>query len=133
MIISPSSDCESNVLEAFLQEILQQEYYMDEQTPGLIDTMKYIKSMNQEVLHSHIFSMLFQYKIKNAVDAYIRLNDKLDLMEFIDVLLETLNDAKKENFVDHYSITYNNDTNNQESIIVFYYKDDLEYSINIQP
>ena len=133
MIISSSSDCVSNVLEAFLQEILQQEYYADEQTPGLIDTMKYIKSMNQEVLHSHIFSMLFQYKIKNAVDAYIRLNDKLDLMEFIDILLETLNDAKKENFVDYYSITYNNDTNNRESITVFYYKGELEYSITIQP
>ena len=133
MIISSSSDCVSNVLEAFLQEILQQEYYADEQTPGLIDTMKYIKSMNQEVLHSHIFSMLFQYKIKNAVDAYIRLNDKLDLMEFIDVLLETLNDAKKENFVDDYSITYNNDSNNRESITVFYYKGELEYSITIQP
>lgn len=132
MIISSSSDCVSNVLEAFLQEILQQEYYADEQTPGLIDTMKYIKSMNQEVLHSHIFSMLFQYKIKNGVDAYIRLNDKLDLM-VIDVLLETLNDAKKENFVDYYSITYNNDTNNREFITVFYYKGELEYSITIQP
>jgi hypothetical protein len=131
MPINLTNECESSILESFLRDVLQEEYYADEQKPDLFQTMDYIKSMNQEVLYSHIFSMLFQYQIKNAVDFYVRLYDKLKLTDLISELVEMLNEAKEAKYIDQYSIIYNYNVKNAKSITLIYHKDHLEYSMTI--
>lgn len=131
MSINLKNECESSIIESFLRNVLQEEYYADEQTPDLFQTMDYIKSINQEVLYSYIFSMLFQYEIKTTINTYMRLNDKLKLVDLMNELVEMLNEAKEAKYIDQYSITYNYDLKNSETITILYHKDDLEYSMTI--
>lgn len=120
-------DCVTNIIENFLLNILQEAYYDNEFKPGLIETMEYVDELDEKNLKFYVFGMLFRYRIVNALNLYIIFNNEISIKEFINALVEVLEQARNKKYVDKYLINLNS-----FDITISYNKDDSEDIIVIK-
>lgn len=130
MIDIKDGDCATNIIENFLLNILQEAYYDNEFKPGLIGTMEYVDELDEKKLKFYVFGMLFRYRIVNALNLYIILNNEISIKRIMDAFVEVLEQARNKKYVDKYSIDLNSfDT---FDITISYNKDDSEDIIVIK-
>ena len=120
-------DCVTNIIENFLLNILQEAYYDNEFKPDLIGTMEYVDELDEKNLKFYVFGMLFRYRIVNALNLYIILNNEISIKRIMDALVEVLEQARNKKYVDKYSINLNS-----FDITISYNKDDSEDIIVIK-
>ena len=132
-------DCVTNIIENFLLNILQEAYYDNELKilkeayfdnefkPDLIGTMEYVDELDEKKLKFYVFGMLFRYRIVNALNLYIILNNEISIKRIMDALVEVLEQARNKKYVDKYSINLNS-----FDITISYNKDDSEDIIVIK-
>lgn len=120
-------DCVTNIIENFLLNILQEVYYDNEFKPDLIGTMEYVDELDEKNLKFYVFGMLFRYRIVNALNLYMILNNKISIKGIMDALVEVLEQARNKKYVDKYSINLIS-----FDITISYNKDDSEDIIVIK-
>ncbi len=130
MWITSKEGVSDDIIEDFLKNVWQVDY-LDEQQPGVIETMEWIENLRQDTLREYIFIMLFQHKLKKILDSTIKTSEETNLVDIIYIIIELIERFKKEKYIDKYSISYQY-KDSSEIITINYFKNVHEYSIAIQ-